>query len=87
LDNKEQKIPALNDELNIGLLISIVRANTVVILALFLTFSLGAYLYLKYTQPVYLSTATVQLGQDNRTNALLQSRNIHEQTIHQEIEL
>ena len=87
MDNKERKIPALNDELNIGLLLSILRAYIVIILALFLAFSLGAYLYLKYTQPVYLSSATVQLGQDNRTNALLQSRDIYSQTIHQEIEL
>ena len=34
-----------------------------------------------------MSSATVQLGQDNRTNALLQSRDIYSQTIHQEIEL
>ena len=87
MDNKKEKISGLNDELNIGLLISIIRSNTVLIVVIFCVFTLGAYLYLKYTPPVYLSASTVQLGQDSRTNALLQSTNITEQTIHQEIEL
>jgi uncharacterized protein involved in exopolysaccharide biosynthesis len=76
----------INDELDIGLLLAISRQNVLAIVILFTFFAFVAFLYLRFTPPVYQSVATVQLGYDTRTNALLQTSNIYSQTIHQEIE-
>ena len=76
----------INDEVDVGLLLSITRQNVLAIVILFTFFAFVAFLYLRFTPPVYQSAATVQLGHDTRTNALLRTSSIHSQTIHQEIE-
>lgn len=86
MDNKKQNIPLINDEIDIGLLLNITRQNVLLIVILFTFFAFVAFLYLRFTPPVYQSAATVQLGHDTRTNALLQTTNIYSQTIHEEIE-
>ena len=84
---KKKKISAINDDLDIGLLLMITRQNIVLVVVLFAVFLLGAFLYLRFTAPVYQADATVQLGYDNRTNALLQTQSLYDQSIFQEIEL
>jgi tyrosine-protein kinase Etk/Wzc len=76
----------INDEIDIGLLLAITRQNVLAIVILFTFFAFVAFLYLRFTPPIYQSIATVQLGADSRTNALLNAPNIHNQGIHQEIE-
>ena len=83
----KQKISALNDELDISLLIMIARQSVVSVIVFFAFFAFTAFLYLRFTPPVYQSDATVQLGFDSRTTNILQTTNIYEQTIFQEIEL
>ena len=83
----KRKISSLNDELDISLLMMIARQSVVSVIVFFAFFAFVAFLYLRFTPPVYQSDATVQLGFDSRTTNILQTTNIYEQTIFQEIEL
>ncbi len=86
MDNNKKNISVINDEIDVGLLLNITRQNVLVIVILFTFFAFLSFLYLRFTPAVYESVATVQLGYDTRTNALLQTSDIYSQTIHQEIE-
>ena len=86
METNKKSISIINDEIDLGLLLSITRQNVLAIVILFTFFAFVAFLYLRFTPPVYQSIATVQLGADTRTNALLNAPNIHNQGIHQEIE-
>ena len=85
--DKKKKISALNDDLDVGLLLAIARENIIAVVVFFSLFMAGALLYLRFTAPIYQAGAVVQLGHDTRQNSLLQTQSLYDQSIHEEIEV
>lgn len=66
-----KKIPELNDELDLKLLIYIAKRNILFpIIFLVLAFA-GSFVYLRYTPPVYSTSVIFQLGTEDQLNQLM----------------
>jgi len=82
-----KKISALNDELDIKLFIYIAKRN-ILFPIIFIAIALGgSYLYLRYTPPVFQTSAILQLGGEGQANRFLSTVNIYEDDMAKQIEL
>jgi len=69
--SNNKKIPELNDELDLKLLIYIAKRNILFpIIFLVLAFA-GSFVYLRYTPPVYSTSVIFQLGAEDQLNQLI----------------
>lgn len=82
-----KKISTLNDELDIKLFIYIAKKNVFFPIAFVVLALTGAYLYLRYTQPVYQTSAILQLSNENQANRILPTAALYEDDIAKQIEL
>lgn len=84
---ERKKIGLLNDDFDLALALKISKVSYPwVIFLLTLGYCL-AFLYNRYTQPVYQSKAIVKIGEANNMNKIMQFENIYDMPIAGEIEL
>ena len=84
---ERKKISLLNDDFDLALALKITKRSMVwVVFLLALGYTL-AFLYNRYTQPVYQAKAIVKIGENNNINKIMQFENIYEMSIAGEIEL
>ncbi len=82
-----KKISSINDELDIKLFLYIAKRNIlfpVIFVILALT---GAWLYLRYTPPIYQTSSILQLGSQSEATRILPTANIYDDDMAKQIEL
>ena len=62
----------LNEEFDLSLLLHIIRKSTIWFIAFASLNSLGYFIYLRYTQPLYSASAILQISQEDRANQILE---------------
>lgn len=82
-----KKISVLNDELDVKLFLYIAKRNILFPIAFIVLAIGGSWLYLRYTPPVYQTSAILQLGGQNQTSSILSTVNIYEDDMAKQIEL
>jgi hypothetical protein len=82
-----KKISVLNDELDVKLFIYIAKRNILFPIAFIAMALAGSWLYLRYTPPVFQTSAILQLGGENQANRFLSTVNIYEDDMAKQIEL
>ncbi|MBK6834532.1 MAG: hypothetical protein IPG89_09745 [Bacteroidetes bacterium] len=71
-DRYKDRLTKFSSEFELGLFILIAKKSLIWIF-IFFSISIGSiYLYLRYTQPIFESRATVQLTNSNKANDILQ---------------
>jgi tyrosine-protein kinase Etk/Wzc len=83
----KKKIPALNDELDIRLFLYITRKNIIFVAVLLITAFIGAFLYLRYTHPVYESRVVIQVNMEEQTSKILNVNNLYEEGLQKKLVL
>lgn len=69
-----KKITSLNEEFDLKLFLSIAKKSALwFVFFIFISFTI-AYLYLRYTPPIYDATAIVQLADENNAQLVLDQR-------------
>ena len=82
----EAKKPSvINDELDLGILLKIIRKNIIWVMVLIILGVSLAFLKVRYTQPLYQSKAVVKIGEKNEMNQLMQLENIYETNLNTEL--
>jgi len=67
----KKKIIALNEEFDLKLFLTIVKKKSYwILILLFIAFSF-AFIYLRYTPPLYESASTIKLGLVNNASAII----------------
>ena len=74
-----KKISPINDDFDLGLLVSISRKSIIWSLLFFTNSALIAFLYLRYTPPEYKSSSTIQLGYNENAGRILPIVNIYQE--------
>ena len=82
-----KKISTLNDELDIKLFLYIAKQNILFPIAFVIIAITGAYLYLRYTPPVYQTSAILQLSTENQATRILPTAALYDDDIAKQIEL
>ncbi len=72
------KIPIINDKFDIGIFIQILKKNYWVSIVLLLVSFASAFLYLRYTQPIYSTQTIIQINENNRTTRLLNIEDVYQ---------
>lgn len=86
---EKKTIPVLNQDFDLQLFLYVARKQLVWVVAILLTCTIAAFLYLRYTTPRYQSSAIIQLTDENEKLDLLNSEEKFSGTnnIAQELEL
>ncbi len=85
---QQTKIPLINDKFDIAIFIQILKKNYWIALVLILFSIIGAFLYLRYTQPIYNAMSIIQINETNRTTRVLDIEDVyHNDDISKVIEL
>jgi tyrosine-protein kinase Etk/Wzc len=82
-----RKISSINDELDIKLFLYIAKRNILFPVFFVIVAGLGAWLYLRYTPPVYQTSSIIQLGSQSQVTRILPTANIYEDDMAKQIEL
>ncbi len=86
-DTAIKKISAINDELDIKLFLYIAKRN-ILFPVIFIILALsGSWLYLRYTPPIYQTSAIIQLGSQSEATRILPTANIYDDDMAKQIEL
>ncbi len=81
------KISSINDEVDIKLFLYITRKN-IIYAIVFLTIALtSAYLYLRYTHPIYRAEVVIQISSEEQAANLVNFRNIYNDNLSRKVEL
>jgi capsular exopolysaccharide synthesis family protein len=86
-DPSVKKISTINDELDIKLFLYIAKKNILFPVIFVLIAIAGAWLYLRYTPPVYQTSAILQLGAQSEATLILPTPGIYEDDLAKQIEL
>jgi len=87
---ERKKIPILNEKIDPFILLHIIKRSILFIAIVFILAIIGAYLYLRYTPPLYVATSVLQLkNETDQKNQILEISNIKndEVNLNQTIEL
>jgi tyrosine-protein kinase Etk/Wzc len=82
-----RKISSINDELDIKLFLYIAKRNILFPVIFVILAGAGAWLYLRYTPPVYQTSSIIQLGSQSQVTRILPTANIYEDDMAKQIEL
>lgn len=82
-----KKISTINDELDIKLFFYIAKRNFLFPLVFIVVALTGAWLYLRYTPPIFQTSATLQLGSQSQVTRILPTADIYEDDMAKQIEL
>ncbi|MBS1635283.1 MAG: polysaccharide biosynthesis tyrosine autokinase [Bacteroidetes bacterium] len=72
IDNYRQRVSRFSSEIDIGLFIYIFKRSLWFIAFFFIISFSAAYLYLRYSQTIYQSSAVIQVNDNNEANQILQ---------------
>src|SRR5438105_8221599 len=76
----KKKILALNENFDAKLFLSIVRKKAYWVVILLVVSLCFAYIYLRYTPPLYQATSTIKLGLVNNATAIISANPFTDQT-------
>jgi tyrosine-protein kinase Etk/Wzc len=82
-----KKISSINDELDIKLFLYIAKRNILFPIVFVILAISGAWLYLRYTPPIYQTSTTLQLGSQSQVTRILPTADIYEDDMAKQIEL
>lgn len=82
-----KKISNINDELDIKLFFYIAKKNILFPVIFIIVAATGAWLYLRYTPPIYQTSTIIQLGSQSQATRILPTANIYEDDMAKQIEL
>jgi tyrosine-protein kinase Etk/Wzc len=82
-----KKISSINDELDIKLFFYIAKRNILFPVIFVIMALTGAWLYLRYTPPIFQTSATLQLGSQSQVTRILPTADIYEDDMAKQIEL
>ena len=68
---KTKRIPIINDKFDLSVLLHILSKSWWICLLLPIIMGVLAFLYLRYTQPVYTASCIIQINEENRTSDML----------------
>lgn len=74
----KERVSRLSNEFEIGLFFYLIKKSFLYILLFFITACVVAYLYLRYTPPVYESKTVLQINSENQASQILEVQNIYE---------
>jgi capsular exopolysaccharide synthesis family protein len=72
------KTPIINDEFDIAVFIQIIKKNYITAIILIIMSVISAFLYLRYTQPVYNAVSILQINETNKTTRVLEIENVYQ---------
>ena len=72
------KIPIINDEFDIATFLQILKKNYITAIILIIISIGAAFLYLRYTQPVYNAVSILQINETNKTTRVLEIENVYQ---------
>lgn len=84
---QNKKISTLNDELDPKLFLYIAKRNILFLIAFVIIAIAGSFLYLRYTQPVYQTSAILQLSVEDQARRVLPTTSLQDDDIAKKIEL
>lgn len=64
---ERKRIPILNEKFDLTIFISVIKRNILLSILIFIAAMAGAFLYLRYTQPIYQSASIIQLKNEGTT--------------------
>lgn len=82
-----KKISSINDELDIKLFLYISKRNILFPVIFVILAVTGAWLYLRYTPPVYQTSAILQMGSQAQATRILPTASIYDDDLAKQIEL
>ena len=83
-----EAISNFNTELDIILLLQIFKKNLLLFIAIIITTSIVAFIYLRYTVPLYQSQLVLQVGSKNTADQVLKVDNFEEkEDVEKDVEL
>lgn len=75
-----KKIPTLNEEFDISILLKILRKNAILYVFLLLLSIIGGFIYLRYTPPNYKSVSILQINKETDQTSVLNLENVYGNT-------
>jgi tyrosine-protein kinase Etk/Wzc len=78
LDNYRERLTSLSKEFDFGRFTHVLRRSILIIILLHLMAGAAAFLYLRYTAPVYEAKTTIQFGQHNNSEKVLATTDLYE---------
>jgi capsular exopolysaccharide synthesis family protein len=75
---QQAKIPIINDKFDVAIFLQILKKNYWIALSLIFLSVVGAFLYLRYTQPIYNATSIIQINESNRTTRVLNIEDVYQ---------
>ncbi len=82
-----KKISSINDELDIKLFFYIAKRNILFPVVFVIIALTGAWLYLRYTPPIYQTSTIIQMGTQSQASRILPMVNIYDEDMAKQIEL
>ena len=68
---KAKRIPIINDKFDLSVMLQILSKCWWICILLPIIMGVLAFLYLRYTQPVYTASCIIQINEENRTSDML----------------
>lgn len=72
IDSYRDRVSKFSNELDLGLVLYIVVRSLWIVLILFALSFATAFVYLRYSQPIFQASSTIQINDDQRTSQILQ---------------
>jgi len=73
----QNKIPIINDKFDPAIFFQILKKSYWVALLLLVISFIGAFLYLRYTQPLYNSSSVIQINEKNQSSQILNIEDVY----------
>jgi tyrosine-protein kinase Etk/Wzc len=87
MTNTVKKISNINDELDVKLFLYIAKRNVLFPIIFIILAISGAWIYLRYTPPVYQTSSILQLGSQSQATRILATANIYDDDLAKQLEL
>ncbi len=71
MDSYKQRLTTFSNEFDIGLFLSILKKNILLIISIVVVATIASSLYLRYTSPVYEAKTIIQLGSSDQAKQIL----------------
>ncbi|MFH2094714.1 MAG: Wzz/FepE/Etk N-terminal domain-containing protein, partial [Bacteroidota bacterium] len=75
---QQKKIPLINEKFDLPVFAHIIRRSIIWCIIIFSLLFLGAYTYLRYTPPLYVSSSVLQVNEGKSTDKILQIESVYE---------
>jgi tyrosine-protein kinase Etk/Wzc len=72
IDSYRERVSKFSSELDLGLIFYILKKSLWIVLLFFIICFSAAFIYLRYSQPVYQSSTVIQINDNNEASKVLQ---------------